>query len=107
MYRETVIISDVNQSLANGEAGDFVINVGPQHPATHGVLHLVITLNGATIKKVEPHLGYIHRSIETMCESLTYWQFIYKTRRMEHLSSHISNHASTSRVQRGLQVDVP
>ena len=47
-----------------------IINVGPQHPATHGVLHLVITLNGETIKKVEPHLGYIHRSIEKMCESL-------------------------------------
>ena len=51
--------------------GDMIINVGPQHPATHGVLHLVITLNGETIKKVEPHLGYIHRSIEKMCESLS------------------------------------
>ena len=49
----------------------YVINVGPQHPATHGVLHLVITFNGETIKKVEPHLGYIHRSIEKMCESLS------------------------------------
>ena len=41
--------------------GDIIINVGPQHPATHGVLHLVITQNGETIKKVEPHLGFIHR----------------------------------------------
>ena len=46
-----------------------------QHPSTHGVLHLIITLNGETIKNVEPHLGYIHRSIEKMCESL-YCQFI-------------------------------
>jgi NADH-quinone oxidoreductase subunit D/NADH-quinone oxidoreductase subunit C/D len=38
--------------------GDVIINVGPQHPATHGVLHLVITINGETIKKVEPHRGY-------------------------------------------------
>ncbi len=58
------------------ESGDMVINVGPQHPSTHGVLHLVITLNGETIKNVEPHLGYIHRSIEKMSESLTYRQFI-------------------------------
>jgi len=107
MYRETVIISDVNQSLANGEAGDFVINVGPQHPATHGVLHLVITLNGETIKKVEPHLGYIHRSIEKMCESLTYRQFIYVTSRMDYLSSHINNHACALCVEKGLQVEVP
>ena len=107
MYRETEIISDVNQRLVNGEPGDFVINVGPQHPATHGVLHLVITLNGETIKKVEPHLGYIHRSIEKMCESLTYRQFIYVTSRMDYLSSHINNHACALCVEKGLQVEVP
>ena len=55
--------------------GDLIINMGPQHPSTHGVLHLVVTLNGETIKKVEPHLGFIHRSIEKMCESLSYRQF--------------------------------
>ncbi len=84
-----------------------VINVGPQHPATHGVLHLVITLNGETIKKVEPHLGYIHRSIEKMCESLSYRQFIYVTSRMDYLSAHMNNHACALCVEKGLQVEVP
>ena len=51
------------QEVGTTEMGDLIINVGPQHPSTHGVLHLVITLNGETVKKVEPHLGYIHRSI--------------------------------------------
>src|SRR5919197_2494860 len=96
MYRETQIISDYTQVPSTGgdlgEASDLVINVGPQHPSTHGVLHLIITLSGETIKKVEPHLGYIHRSIEKMCESLTYRQFIYVTSRMDYLSSHINNH---------------
>ena len=87
--------------------GDLIINVGPQHPATHGVLHLVITLNGETIKKVEPHLGFIHRSIEKMCESLTYRQFSYVTSRMDYLSSHINNHACALIVEKGLQVEVP
>ena len=87
--------------------GDLVMNLGPQHPATHGVLHLVITLNGETIKKVEPHLGYIHRSIEKMCESLTYRQFIYVTSRMDYLSSHINNHACALCVEKGLQVEIP
>jgi len=87
--------------------GDLIINVGPQHPATHGVLHLVITLNGETIRKVEPHLGYIHRSIEKMCESLTYRQFIYVTSRMDYLSSHINNHACALVVEKGLQIEVP
>jgi NADH-quinone oxidoreductase subunit D/NADH-quinone oxidoreductase subunit C/D len=87
--------------------GDLIINVGPQHPATHGVLHLVITLNGETIKKVEPHLGFIHRSIEKMCESLSYRQFSYVTSRMDYLSSHINNNACALIVEQGLQVEVP
>ena len=87
--------------------GDIIINVGPQHPATHGVLHLVITLNGETIKKVEPHLGFIHRSIEKMCESLSYRQFIYVTSRMDYLSAHINNHACALCVEKGLQVEIP
>jgi NADH-quinone oxidoreductase subunit D len=110
MYRETQILSADTPSPSFGgvgEAGDMVINVGPQHPATHGVLHLVITLNGETIKKVEPHLGYIHRSIEKMCESLSYRQFIYVTSRMDYLSSHINNHACALVVENGLQVEIP
>lgn len=87
--------------------GDLVINIGPQHPATHGVLHLVITLHGETIKKVEPHLGYIHRSIEKMCESLTYRQFIYVTSRMDYLSSHINNHGCALLVEKAMQIEVP
>ncbi len=108
MYRQTEIISDNTQSHAYGDSsGDLVINVGPQHPATHGVLHLVITLNGETVKKVEPHLGYIHRSIEKMCESLTYRQFIYTTSRMDYLSSHINNHGCALCVEKGMQIEVP
>jgi NADH-quinone oxidoreductase subunit D/NADH-quinone oxidoreductase subunit C/D len=91
----------------DGPEGELVINVGPQHPATHGVLHLVITLDGETIKKVEPHLGYIHRSIEKMCESLTYRQFIYVTSRMDYLSAHINNLACAMTVEKGLQIEVP
>jgi NADH-quinone oxidoreductase subunit D len=109
MYRETTIVSDssIIPPSGGGGAGEFVINVGPQHPATHGVLHLVITLNGETIKKVEPHLGYIHRSIEKMCESLTYRQFIYVTSRMDYLSAHINNHGCALCVEKGLQIEIP
>jgi NADH-quinone oxidoreductase subunit D/NADH-quinone oxidoreductase subunit C/D len=95
------------EEIGTTEQGDLVINVGPQHPATHGVLHLVITLNGETVKKVEPHLGYIHRSIEKMCESLSYRQFIYTTSRMDYLSSHINNHGCALAVEKGLQIEVP
>ncbi|WP_081151832.1 NADH-quinone oxidoreductase subunit D [Niastella vici] len=105
MYRETQIINDA-ATLPSAE-GELVINVGPQHPATHGVLHLVITLQGETIQKVEPHLGYIHRSIEKMCESLSYRQFIYVTSRMDYLSAHINNHGCVLCVEKGLQLEIP
>lgn len=107
MYRETQIIEGKQAAAGQDVADDIVINVGPQHPATHGVLHLVIRLSGETIKKVEPHLGYIHRSIEKMCESLTYRQFIYVTSRMDYLSAHINNHGCALCVEKGLQVEVP
>lgn len=95
------------EEVATTTDGDLVINVGPQHPSTHGVLHLLITLNGETIKNVEPHLGYIHRSIEKMDESLSYRQFIYTTSRMDYLSSHINNHGCALCVEKGLQVEIP
>ncbi len=104
MYNQTEIIKD-NTHLE--PEGDLVINMGPQHPATHGVLHLVVTLNGETIKKIEPHLGYIHRSIEKMCESLTYRQFIYVTSRMDYLSSHINNTACALLTEKAMQIEVP
>jgi NADH-quinone oxidoreductase subunit D/NADH-quinone oxidoreductase subunit C/D len=104
MYNQTDIIKDTTDL---GPEGELVVNMGPQHPATHGVLHLVVTLNGETIKKIEPHLGYIHRSIEKMCESLTYRQFIYVTSRMDYLSSHINNTACALLVEKGMQIEVP
>lgn len=110
MYRETQIVNNstsVNPAEIEADGGELVINVGPQHPATHGVLHLVITLQGETIQKIEPHLGYIHRSIEKMCESLSYRQFIYVTSRMDYLSAHINNHACALCIEKGLQLEIP
>jgi NADH-quinone oxidoreductase subunit D/NADH-quinone oxidoreductase subunit C/D len=107
MYRETQIVNAITENPAGVGEGTFTINVGPQHPATHGVLHLVITLSGETILNIEPHLGYIHRSIEKMCESLTYRQFIYVTSRMDYLSAHINNHACALCVEKGLQLEIP
>jgi|688.fasta_scaffold00991_41 NADH-quinone oxidoreductase subunit D/NADH-quinone oxidoreductase subunit C/D len=106
MYSETTIVTP-EASQQPLQEGHLVINVGPQHPATHGVLHLVITLEGETIIKIEPHLGYIHRSIEKMSESLTYRQFIYVTSRMDYLSAHINNLACAMCVEKGMQLEVP
>jgi NADH-quinone oxidoreductase subunit D/NADH-quinone oxidoreductase subunit C/D len=86
---------------------EYLINMGPQHPAAHGVLRLVLTVNGEIIEKVDPDLGYIHRSIEKMCESDTYKQIIHLTDRLDYLSSHINNEAVCLAVENALQIEVP
>jgi NADH-quinone oxidoreductase subunit D/NADH-quinone oxidoreductase subunit C/D len=89
------------------EKQDYVINMGPQHPSTHGVLRLVVSLKGEIVKNVEPHIGYIHRGIEKMCESITYPQIIHLTDRMDYLSAHINNEAVCLNVEKALEIDIP
>ncbi len=89
------------------ESQEYFINMGPQHPSTHGVLRLVLSLDGENIRNVEPHIGYIHRSIEKMCEYDSYQQIVHLTDRMDYLSCHINNEAVCLAVEMGLQLDVP
>lgn len=89
------------------ENEEYVINMGPQHPSTHGVLRLVVSLKGEMVQRVEPHIGYIHRGIEKMCESLTYQQIIHLTDRMDYLSAHINNEAVCLAVENALGIEVP
>lgn len=89
------------------EQQEYVINMGPQHPSTHGVLRLLVSLKGEIVKNVEPHIGYIHRGIEKMCESITYPQIIHLTDRMDYLSAHINNEAVCLNIEKALEVDIP
>lgn len=95
------------KSTGINEEEEYVINMGPQHPSTHGVLRLVLSLKGEIVKNVEPHLGYIHRGIEKMCESITYPQIIHLTDRMDYLSAHINNEAVCLNVEKALEVEIP
>lgn len=89
------------------EQEEYTINMGPQHPSTHGVLRLVVSLKGEIVKNVQPHLGYIHRGIEKMCESITYPQIIHLTDRMDYLSAHINNEAVCLAVEKALETEIP
>jgi NADH-quinone oxidoreductase subunit D/NADH-quinone oxidoreductase subunit C/D len=89
------------------EEEEYLINMGPQHPSTHGVLRLVVSLKGEVVRSVEPHVGYIHRGIEKMCESITYPQIIHLTDRMDYLSAHINNEAFCLTVEKALEMDIP
>jgi NADH-quinone oxidoreductase subunit D len=92
---------------APDEQQEYVINMGPQHPSTHGVLRLLVSLRGEKVRSVQPHVGYIHSGIEKMCESITYPQIIHLTDRMDYLSAHINNEAVCLNVEKALEVDIP
>jgi len=83
------------------------INMGPQHPSTHGVLRLVLSLKGEMVQRVEPHCGYIHRGIEKMTETMTYQQILHLTDRLDYLSAHINNEALCLAVEKALGIEVP
>jgi NADH-quinone oxidoreductase subunit D/NADH-quinone oxidoreductase subunit C/D len=95
------------KSTGINEQEEYIINMGPQHPSTHGVLRLVVSLKGEIVKNVEPHVGYIHRGIEKMCESITYPQIIHLTDRMDYLSAHINNEAVCLNVEKALEIEIP
>ncbi|MDE6156723.1 MAG: NADH-quinone oxidoreductase subunit D [Muribaculaceae bacterium] len=75
------------------EKEDFVVNIGPQHPATHGVLRFRTAVDGETIKKIDVYCGYIHRGIEKLCETLAYPQTLHFMDRMDYFSAHNYHHA--------------
>jgi NADH-quinone oxidoreductase subunit D/NADH-quinone oxidoreductase subunit C/D len=88
------------------QSQEYFVNMGPQHPSTHGVLRLLLTIDGETVKKIEPHIGYIHRSIEKMCERDSYRQIVHLTDRMDYLSCHINNAAVCLAVENALEIEV-
>ena len=88
------------------EDGDYVVNIGPQHPSTHGVLHFRVALEGERIKKIDPVLGYIHRGIEKMNENLTYPQTLALTDRLDYLGAMQSRHALCMCIEKAMGVEV-
>lgn len=85
----------------------FVLNLGPQHPATHGVLHVKLTMDGEYIVHAEPVLGYIHRMHEKMGENRTWVQFMPNTSRMDYLCALSYNQGYAMAVERALGLEVP
>jgi NADH-quinone oxidoreductase subunit D len=101
MSEETKIIAEFQENE------EYIINMGPQHPSTHGVLRFEVSLKGEIVKSLVPHCGYIHRGIEKMCESMTYPQIIHLTDRMDYFSAHMNNEAVCLCVEKALEVEVP
>lgn len=89
------------------EETDYIINIGPQHPSTHGVMHFRVALEGEMVKKIDVHSGYIHRGIEKMCENMTYPQILHLTDRLDYLSANINRHALCMCVEKAAEIEIP
>ena len=83
------------------------INMGPQHPSTHGVLRLILTLDGETIVKAVPDIGYLHTGIEKTAESKSYFKALVLTDRMDYLAPLANNYGYSLAVEKLLGIDVP
>jgi NADH-quinone oxidoreductase subunit D len=83
------------------------INMGPHHPATHGVLRLVVNLQGEVVKDLRPVMGYVHTGIEKNCEEKSYWKVIPYVERMDYLSYFFQMEAFCGAVERLLGIDIP
>ena len=85
---------------------DFVVNIGPQHPATHGVLRSRTAIDGETIKKIDIYLGYIHRGVEKLCENLTYPQTLHFMDRLDYFSAHNYHHGLCMTIEKAAGIEI-
>jgi len=106
-FKEDNLLQSEPNKFKEGDlkSEEFVINLGPQHPSTHGVLRLEVLTEGETIKEVVPHLGYLHRCFEKHAESLPYNQTIPYVDRMDYLAAMNSEHAYAMGVEKMLGID--
>ncbi len=86
---------------------ELLLNVGPQHPSTHGVFRVVVKLDGEVITDCTPVMGYLHRGTEKLAENLTYTQIIPYTDRMDYVSAMTNNYVLVSAVEKLMQLEIP
>lgn len=89
------------------EEEEYVVNIGPQHPSTHGVMRFRASIDGETVKKVDVVSGYIHRGIEKLCEDLTYPQTLHFTDRMDYMSAHMNRHCLCMCIEKAMGLEIP
>jgi len=89
------------------ENGETVLNMGPHHPSSHGVIRLVLTLDGEVIHTVTPDIGYLHRAIEKIAEKTTYYTFVPFTDRVDYLGAMFMNHGYAMAVEKLAGIEVP
>jgi NADH-quinone oxidoreductase subunit C/D len=104
---EETTIESVGEDFPLRRTEDLLLNMGPQHPATHGVLRVVLELEGEKVLKATPDLGYLHRGVEKLAENETYNQIIPHTDRLDYICSMTNNFAYVRAVEKLLDLKIP
>lgn len=95
------------EAILEGDDRNFTINFGPQHPAAHGVLRLVLELEGEVIERVDPHIGLLHRGTEKLIEHKTYLQALPYFDRLDYVAPMNQEHAFCMAIEKLMNIDVP
>lgn len=97
-------LTDGNEEIREEE---MLLNVGPQHPSTHGVFRLVVKISGETIVDAEPVIGYLHRGTEKLAENLQYTQIIPYTDRLDYIAAMLNNYALCHTIEEAMGIEIP
>jgi NADH-quinone oxidoreductase subunit D len=105
---ESITLAHEPGPAAPGETHELLtLNIGPHHPATHGVLRLIATLEGEIVRDIKPIIGYVHTGIEKTCEDKSYWKVIPVVERMDYLSYYFNAMAFCGAVETLLGLEIP
>ncbi len=101
------LLGDGSDEQIDVQSEEMLVNMGPQHPSTHGVLRIVLRTDGEMVLEAVPHLGYLHRCKEKIAENLAYYQYIGYTDRLDYLTAMNNNQAWAMAVEKLADVEVP
>jgi NADH-quinone oxidoreductase subunit D len=101
------LLADTDITVEDALENEMILNMGPQHPATHGVLRVLLRLDGETVVSSVPELGYLHRGYEKMAENMSYYEFIPHTDRLDYLSPMMNNVAWVLAVEKLAGIEAP
>lgn len=101
------LLRDTDITIDDALDNEMILNMGPQHPATHGVLRLLLKLDGETVVGCVPDLGYLHRGYEKMAENMSYYEYIPHTDRLDYISPMANNVAWVLAVEKLAGIEVP
>ena len=104
---EALLNAETDLAIEDALENEMILNMGPQHPATHGVLRVLLRLDGETIIACVPELGYLHRGYEKMAENMSYYEFIPHTDRLDYLAPLSNNIAWVFAVEKFAGIEAP